>query len=145
MLLLFRQCCFRLTDLRDGDDEWLSLIFGLPSTIGIEAAGMMYQYVRYVRISTNDGICYVKSCLAQSSVFCTTRRQISRSKTDLDTRNKETPADRNLRAHGSSACALKNGDSMLGAKTKTASNDEQILHKVFLELLDPILNARCMP
>lgn len=57
VLMLFRQCCFRLTDLRDGDDEWLSLIFGLPSTIGIEAAGMMYQYVRYVRISTNDGIC----------------------------------------------------------------------------------------
>lgn len=49
VLMLFRQCCFRLTDLRDGDDEWLSLIFGLPSTIVIEAAGMMYQYV-----STSD-------------------------------------------------------------------------------------------
>lgn len=62
--MLFKKCCFHQTDLQDGDDEWLSLIFGLPSTIVIEAAGMMYQYVRYVRSSTNDGTCYVESCLA---------------------------------------------------------------------------------
>lgn len=86
--MLFRQYCFRLSDLRDGGDEWLSLIFGLPSTIVIEAAGMMYQYVRYVRNPTNDGTCYVKSYLAQSY---DNGGQISLSKTDSSTSGIKKP------------------------------------------------------
>lgn len=91
--MLFRTCFFRLTDLQDDDDEWLSLVFGLPSAIVIEAAGMLYQYVRYVRSSTNDGTCYLNSCLAQSFVFCTIQRHISdRTEKFVNFRNKETPA-----------------------------------------------------